>query len=74
MYCLCVNVYCHRVTTQLQLRIISYQDNRILVFCVVREVHKFDDLTMGDQWKKRDDVRKTGIFDKIFVISHERRD
>ena len=24
MYCLCVNVYCHRVTTQLQLTIISY--------------------------------------------------
>ena len=24
MYCLCVNVYCHRVTTQLQLRNISY--------------------------------------------------
>ena len=23
MYCLCVNVYCHRVTTQLQLTIIS---------------------------------------------------
>ena len=25
MYCLCVNVYCHRVTTQLQLTNISYQ-------------------------------------------------
>ena len=24
MYCLCVNVYCHRVTTQLQLTYISY--------------------------------------------------
>ena len=24
MYCLCVNVYCHRVTTQLQLTNISY--------------------------------------------------
>jgi hypothetical protein len=24
MYCLCVNVYCHRVTTQLQLINISY--------------------------------------------------
>jgi len=24
IYCLCVNVYCHRVTTQLQLTIISY--------------------------------------------------
>ena len=24
MYCLCVNVYCHRVTTQLQLTSISY--------------------------------------------------
>jgi hypothetical protein len=25
MYCLCVNVYCHRVTTQLQLTNISYR-------------------------------------------------
>ena len=34
MYCLCVNVYCHRVTTQLQLtnisyHIISYQESHI---------------------------------------------
>ena len=27
MYCLCVNVYCHRVTTQLQLTNISYHIN-----------------------------------------------
>jgi len=26
MYCLCVNVYCHRVTTQLQLTNISYHN------------------------------------------------
>jgi len=30
MYCLCVNVYCHRVTTQLQLINISY--NNIIVY------------------------------------------
>jgi hypothetical protein len=29
MYCLCVNVYCHRVTTQLQLINISYLNKRI---------------------------------------------
>ena len=28
MYCLCVNVYCHRVTTQLHLTNISYQEKR----------------------------------------------
>jgi hypothetical protein len=27
MYCLCVNVYCHRVTTQLQLINVSYHIN-----------------------------------------------
>ena len=30
MYCLCVNVYCHRVTTQLQLPNISYHITPIL--------------------------------------------
>ena len=35
MYCLCLNVYCHRVTTQLQLTNISYHiitDNNLLCF------------------------------------------
>ena len=30
MYCLCVNVYCHRVTTQLQLINISYNINAVM--------------------------------------------
>ena len=33
MYCLCVNVYCHRMTTQLQLINISY--HKRIVFCMV---------------------------------------
>ena len=32
MYCLCVNLYCHRVTTQLQLTNISYQYKKKLHF------------------------------------------
>ena len=32
MYCLCVNVYCHRVTTQLQLTNISYHIKNLLCF------------------------------------------
>jgi hypothetical protein len=35
MYCLCVNVYCHRVTTQLQLINISYS---VLIF--VEKIYK----------------------------------
>jgi len=31
MYCLCVNVYCHRVTTQLQLINISYHSHSITI-------------------------------------------
>ena len=34
MYCLCVNVYCHRVTTQLQLTNISYIITLILLQCI----------------------------------------
>ena len=34
MYCLCVNVYCHRVTTQLQLINISYSLSRKVPHCV----------------------------------------
>jgi len=34
MYCLCVNVYCHLVTTQMQLiNIISYSNNAQLATC-----------------------------------------
>ena len=33
MYCLCVNVYCHRVTTQLQLTNISYHIIRHSFIC-----------------------------------------
>jgi len=46
MYCLCVNVYCHRVTTQLQLINISYitlnrysSDNGHVILCLVRFIH-----------------------------------
>ena len=35
MYCLCVNVYCHRVTTQLQLTNISYH---IISYCRPEQV------------------------------------
>ena len=38
MYCLCVNVYCHQVTTQLQLTNISYY--------TVQETHKYNKTTM----------------------------
>jgi hypothetical protein len=31
MYCLCVNVYCHRMTTQLQLINISYQTRSVIL-------------------------------------------
>ena len=34
MYCLCVNVYCHRVTTQLQLTNISHHINHLFVLFV----------------------------------------
>ena len=38
MYCLCVNVYCHRVTTQLQLINISYHISYSEVFLILAEV------------------------------------
>jgi len=60
----------------------SYQDNRIVGFYVVKAVHKFDVMFVTNEitntgrpvGKKRDAVRKTGIFDRICMISPERRD
>jgi hypothetical protein len=31
VYCLCVNVYCHRVTTRLQLTNISYHSHSVTI-------------------------------------------
>jgi len=36
MYCLCVNVYCHRVTTQLQLTNISYHKHSTAFVMVLK--------------------------------------
>jgi hypothetical protein len=41
MYCLCVNVYCHRVTTQLQLINISYTIFQIKFLLSNLETFKF---------------------------------
>ena len=38
VYCLCVNVYCHRVTTQLQLTNISYHFNWTLLHATTGRV------------------------------------
>jgi hypothetical protein len=39
MYCLCVNVYCHRVSTQLQLTNISiYQYTYILLYLILHSI------------------------------------
>jgi hypothetical protein len=41
MYCLCVNVYCHRVTTQLQLTNILYLA-RYLPFVIINNLTIFE--------------------------------
>jgi hypothetical protein len=39
MYCLCVNVYCHRVSTQLQLTNISVSISISILILLVIEYH-----------------------------------
>ena len=61
MYCLCVNVYCHRVTTQLQLTNISYHIIRkfscfpmydLIFFTILRDPN-FETLLEPNQSRKR---------------------
>ena len=62
MYCLCVNVYCHRVTTQLQLTNISYHINVQSVKCRQR-YFRFIAATVrislyGSAWRLRQLLRQ----------------
>jgi hypothetical protein len=50
MYCLCVNVYSHRVTTQLQLRNISYTTNAIRTCLGMKTDFLDDSLAWSNVW------------------------
>ena len=54
MYCLCVNVYCHRVTTQLQLTNIPYH---IISYCG-NSLHVSASIEAG----KKENWRHSGIY------------
>ena len=60
MYCLCVNVYCHRVTTQLQLTNISYMKKNFepsTASVKTCSAHTFTNLLTLNQCEKRRNVK-----------------
>ena len=61
MYCLCVNVYCHRVTTQLQLNISSQLEVVVvcLKFCARISVVQLMKIPKFPEWGKANLQAKT---------------